>query len=147
MKLLQKFALTTLFLTPLAACGKKAPAPSNGGVALTRPANASTTPLTDEITDAAAAVSLPGLTTTCTIVDATTIEGSARNDSSNDYLVSGMVEFSFADPSLPHPSMATPANASIPANGSALVVRTHLAFQAKPGSACRLDLGTAVHKR
>ena len=148
MKRLQRFTLSTLILTLLAACGKKHDsAPSKAIAALTRPANSSTVPLTDEITDSAVAASLPGLTTTCTIVDATTIEGYARNDSSNNYLVSGIVTFAFADPTLPHPSLETPANASIPAHGTALVARTHLAFEAKAGSACRLILGAAVHKR
>jgi hypothetical protein len=144
-------ALAALLAPLLTSCRKK---PFAASGAVSAPAAASAAPLAEE--NAASAVpaanprtpppNYPGLSTTCSIVSPTTIEGYANNDGGDAYLVSGIVEFSFGDPALPHANLQTPANARIPGRGSALVARTRLAFSAKPGGPCRLDLGTAVKK-
>jgi hypothetical protein len=151
-RILPLSALALLLVAPLAGCRKK-PAP---GVTdrLSAPPSVSTAPLTEQnsgagvktVNPSSPAGNLPGLTTSCSIVSATSVEGYAQNGSSDDYLVAGIVEFSFGDPSLPHPNLQTPANARIPNHGSALVARLRLAFTAKPGSPCALLLGSAVRK-
>jgi hypothetical protein len=142
MKGFQALALTVLLLPPLGACRKKPSDP------VPPPKAAADTPPVDEIA-ASAAVAAPGtaLTTSCAIVNPTTVEGYARNDSADSYQVSGIVTFSFGDPTLPHPSQQAQANAPVSAHSSALIARIRPAFTVAPSGGCRLDLGGSARKQ